>query len=496
MASIVGLAGYNRSASAVNKLFAVFGNDIVDVDAGTGYGQNLTPNTNGEFASYLDYAFFVNGTNNTRSFNGTLWSQAGMRNHAPIAKYIQLYGTKLFLGYVTINGQTFPSRVWYTDNPQNYDAQWGLEWGTSMDQAASSAVVTADGTYFKSYGIKAGDPLFILTGANAGQYVVQSVDTNNQLTLTENLVATATNSNFIVGSNYFDVRTEDNDYLRGLGENSNRLLCYKLFSLYRYNGSSLLQVPGAVGTSSNRSIINNVGGFSFYFHGSEGAVTGVYRYDGTESIKVSSAIQPYIDGISASNFASVIGWSEGEWVRMYVGDITNSQRNISVTKAVLSYNAVTNEWSVDPINKVPTAKATFIESSARKIFFGDNAGEVFQTPSGYSFDGEPIPFAAETGPHYPISSETMLRYTRLQVIARDARGVRVRYKLYNTPRDVDDQWLPLGEISGDKTEFNIPLTHNRGAGYNIRFEESGIRENTQYIEKVSMFYQSEGTTMI
>jgi hypothetical protein len=88
----------------------------------------------------------------------------------------------------------------------------------------------------------------------------------------------------------------------------------------------------------------------------------------------------------------------------------------------------------------------------------------------------------------------MLRFTRLQVIARDARGVRVRYKLYNTPRDIDDQWLPLGEISGDKTEFTIPLNHNRAAGYQIRFEESGIREPTQYIEKTSMFYQLEGST--
>ena len=494
--SVYGLAGYNRSASAVNKLLACFGNDIVDVDAGTGYSQNLTPSKNGEFASYLDYSFFVNGTDSTRSFNGTAWSTLGQRNHAPIAKYIQLYGTRLYLGYLTINGQTYPSRVWYTDNPQNYDARWGLEWGTTLDQTAGSAVVTADSSYFVKYGIKAADPLFILTGSNAGQYTVQSVDTNNQITLTETLPHTANNSNYIVGSNYFDVRTEDNDYLRGLGENSNRLLCFKLFSLYRYNGSSLLQVPGALGTSSSRSIINNAGGVTFYFHGSEGANTGIYRYDGSESIKVSAGIQPYIDGISASIFTSVVGWNEGEWARMYVGDITNAQRGISVTKAVLSYNAVTNEWSVDPINKTPTCSATFIESSARKIFFGDSSGEVFQTPYGYNFDGDPIPWAMETGPHYPISSETMCRFTRVQIIARDARGVRVRYKLYNTPRDVDDQWLPLGEISGDKTELTIPLSHNRAAGFNIRLEESGLRENTQFIEKISMFYQSEGTTMI
>jgi hypothetical protein len=237
-------------------------------------------------------------------------------------------------------------------------------------------------------------------------------------------------------------------------------------------------------------------GDTYYFHGSESSTTGIYRYNGTESIKVSNAIQPYIDGISASIFSSIVSWREGDWYRCYVGDITNLQRNISVTKAVLSYNENGNNWSVDPINKVPKCATTFIESSALNIFFGDDSGEVFQTPSGYNFDGSQIPWVVETGPHYVIGSEVLVKFTRIQIIARDARGVRVRYKLYNNPKDIDDTWQPLGELKNDKTELIVPVSHQRASGINIRFEESGIRENTQYIEKVTMFYLADNTTFV
>lgn len=496
MASTYGLHGYNRGVSTSNILFGVYGNDIVNVDTGAGYSQNLTPSYNGEFATYLDYAFFVNGIDATRSFNGTAWSQAGMRNHAPIFKYLKPYGVRLYGAYPTINGTAFPSRVWHTDNPQNYDARWGIEWGSSMDQTAGSAVVTADGCYFKKYGIKAGDPLFITSGANAGQYTVYSVDSNNQLTLTENLDATVSNSNYIVGSNYFDVKTENNDYLRGLGTSSNRLLAFKLFSLHRYNGSSLIEVPKAPGTSSHRSIVDDPVGDCYYFHGSEASLTGIYRYDGTQAVSVTKGIQPYIDGISSTIFSSVVAWREGEWIRTYVGDITNAQRGISVTKAVISYNETNNAVSVDPINKTPTCSTTFMESGAKKVFFGDDSAEVFQTPSGYDFDGSQIPWAVETGVHYPIDSEMLLNFTRIQIIARDAKGVRVRYKLYDNPRRIDDQWLPLGELSDDKTELIIPVSHRRASGINIRFEESGIRENTQFIEKITIYYLADNTTFV
>jgi hypothetical protein len=60
----------------------------------------------------------------------------------------------------------------------------------NFDTTASSAVVTATGATFVSNGIVAGDLLVIEDGLNAGTYVIQSVDSETQLTLTEALTAT------------------------------------------------------------------------------------------------------------------------------------------------------------------------------------------------------------------------------------------------------------------------------------------------------------------
>lgn len=493
MTDVLGLFGYNRSTSSVNKLLAAYNDDVIDVDTGVGLGAGFTSQSKVEFATFLDFVFAVNGNQATSSFDGTTWSNTGVRNHCPIANLIRAFGTRVYLGDLKIASQTYRSKVWYCDLPYNNDVRWGLEYGNGLQQQQNSPIVRQSNALFKTYNIKVGDPLFILSGSNAGEYEVESVDSETQLTLTKNLLYSAYTP-YIVGGNYFDVRTDDNDYLRGFGENSSRLLCFKLNSLHRYSGSSLLPVSGAVGTSSGRSIVN-IKGFTLYFHGGEANETGIYLYDGTDSVMVSGPIQPYIDGIASSMFPNIVGWKEGTWYRIYVGDITNAQRDISVSKAVISFDVARNKYSIDPFIKTVKCATTFQESNVKKIFFGDDSGEVFQTPSGYSFDTNPIPWVMELSPQYPEGSEFLLNYTRVQVISRDARGVRVRYKLYNMPLDVDDTWQPLGEIQGDKTELWIPADHSRASGVNIRFEETGIRENTQYIEKVTIFYVPETTTI-
>lgn len=465
------------------------------MDTGAGYSQNISSSYNAEFATYLDYCFFVNGYNTTRSFNGTSWSELGTVNRAPIAKYIKGYGTRLYLANLTINSQKYPSRVWFTDLPYNNLPRWGIEWGTDLVQTASSAVIKSASASFKTYGIKVADPVWILTGANAGEYIVKTVDDEGTITLTTSLTSAATGSSFIIGSNYFDVRTDDNEQLMGLGENSNRLLCFKLNSLYRYNGTSLFQVPGAPGTSSARSIFN-VKGYTLYFHGTETNKTGIYMYNGEQVVKVSNPIQPYIDGISVSMYGSVVGWREGDLYRLYVGDITNTQRNISVTKAVITYNVADNKIWVDSIRHVPTCATTFVVNNSEQIFFGDNNATAYLTPSGYDYDGYDIAWSMETGVHYPEGSEYLLKFKRLQFIARDARNVKVKYKLYNFPDEFDTQWLALEDLEHDKTEIKIPTSHSRACGINIKLEENSIKENTQSIEKISIFYTTEGTKFV
>jgi len=96
MANIDGIGSYNRSASAINVLLAAYGNDIVDVSAGTGYGLNLTAGSLAEFENFLDRVFLQNYVDLPLTFNGTVWTQEFVGKTLR-GRYLQKNKSKLFL---------------------------------------------------------------------------------------------------------------------------------------------------------------------------------------------------------------------------------------------------------------------------------------------------------------------------------------------------------------------------------------------------------------
>ncbi|KKK98855.1 hypothetical protein LCGC14_2638570, partial [marine sediment metagenome] len=300
------------------------------------------------------------------------------------------------------------------------------------------------------------------------------------------------NITYWVGSNWFDVKTDNSDVLQGMSENSSNLLLFKTDTLHRFNKSTLKQVRGP-GTSSKRSIVYfPQKDINIYFHGSVRDKTGFYLYDGRDAINISRAIQPFIDAILASNYPLVVAWPEGDVFRAYVGNISNQNSsneayNILDTNVVFSYSITDNKWSIDPIADAIKCAGTMRESNQPKLFLGNDSGEVFVTPSGYSFDGDPIRFVYETKVIYPRSSEVINFFTRLKIIARDAARVTVSYKLWGTPFDVDQTWTGLADLKRDMSDIEIPLGKSRGAGIQLRFEEYSAKEPVPTIEKITVF---------
>ena len=94
---------------------------------------------------------------------------------------------------------------------------------------------------------------------------------------------------------------------------------------------------------------------------------------------------------------------------------------------------------------------------------------------------------------YPSGSEILNTFNKIQVISRDASGVRVRYKLSNAPFASDQDWQGLGEVKYDKTEIFIPKNHSKSCGIGYRLEKNDAMEPTQLIEKISTFHKPEET---
>lgn len=518
MANIRGITGYNRSGSAINKILAAYGNDIVDVAAGTGFGLNLDTSTNVEFEVFLDKVFYQNYSNRPRTYNGTTWSYNSVER-SPLSKYIKQFKNRLYLGNCKFSNPNvptssgnpqivFPSRVFYSDLPKNGEIKWGIEWGKSLTLLKDSPFVyptlMQDGGFgpypeFKNNNIKIGDPLFV-TNANGPsyierQYTVANIESEYRLKLTENVaffgVATSnTDTSFWVGSNWFDVGTDDNDQITGMGDNTDRLLIFKLMSLWFYTGSQLRKVKDAVGTSSHRSIINHRGK-TYYFHGSNPLISGIYMYDGVNSTLISRGIDPFIRGMAASFYDDVVAWQEGEELRWFIGDLTNTNYGISLTNAVATLNTVSGAWDVSPIADVVTASTVFRTNNQEDTYVGTSDDEVLKMGSGNSFNGSSINSVLDTKVYYPAGTDIINDFTKLQVLGRSVKGTKIKLKLWNKPKDVDDEWLAIGELTADKTELDIPTDHNQASGFQLRFEDVGILENDAYIEKFTMFYQPD-----
>lgn len=494
-----GLGALNKISQ--DTLVAAYGNDIVNVVTGAGYGLALDPSYEVEFESFLGSLFFQNYLNTPKTFNGSTWSLQHV-SKLPLSKYIRQWGKRMYLGFIKIGSTEYASRVWYSDLPVNDTIKWGYEYGTDLVTTANTNRVTTLYSRFKTYNIKRGDPFFIVSGADAGQYSVSEIESEYAIRLADyngnpvTLTATASSVTYWAGGNYFDVERDDGDFLTGMAKNFEQLLLFKRDSLHRtttYNGNNLSQVRGAVGTTSGRSIINGQD-WTVWFHGGLRDQTGFYSYDSTSGRKISNGIQKYIDGIDSGMYTHIVGWKEGQLYRWYVGDINNTDYNLSVTNAVITIDYAAQAWSVDPIADEILAATEFRQGGTKSAFIA-SSNEVFQTPLGNSFDNNAIPFSFQIGPIYPSGTDYSNTHTRVQIISENAAGIKVSYRRRLKPNNSDAQFKPLGNISNEATWLTFPEDANQSSGIDYRFEGISSTEPTAIIKKIKHYFV-KGTTIL
>lgn len=491
-----GLKGYHTPS--INQLIAAYGNDIVNVSTGTGFGINLTGSEDVEFENFLGSLFFQNFTDTPRSFNGTAWSREHLAK-VPLSKYIKAHtDNRLYLAYLKIGSLEFPSRVWYSDLPINDTIQWGYEQKTNLSTTAGSNRVTSALAGFKTYDLEVGDPFFITSGADAGEYRIKEIESDLSLRLNDYngqdvvLTTTATDVSYWAGGNFFDVRRDDGDYLTWIESAFNQMLCFKRETLHRYNGSSLAEVRNAPGTTSGRSVAK-IRDWVIYFYGASQHETGFYAYDSTEGYKISNPIQKYIDGIDLT--VTPIAWREGNLYRCYVGDINNTNYGISVNDAVISYDYDAKAFSVDPIADVVKVATEFRSGGSKVSFIGTDDDQVMQTHLGNTLNGSPINWRVDTKALYPEGTDWNNTFTKVRVISENANGVKVFYRRRLTPWDSDTNFLPLGDIRHEMQEFKVPEEKNRASGIEYRFQGVSSTEPVALIKKYSTFYRKETTVL-
>lgn len=494
MANILGMKGL--MTPDLNVLIAAYGNDFVNLGTNMGYGVGITPGVNVEFESFLNSLFFQNGIDRPLSFNGTVWSPKHLAK-PPIGGLIRAWRTRstLYIANVTIQGKKYPSRVMFCALPKNDTIQWGYEYGTTMQTYAGNADVFIPGAGFSTYEVQRGDPVFILSGSDMGQYSIIAIGDDQHITLDKPLTTSATGIQFWAGGNWFDCAPDDGDFITWMEENNDFLMVYKRDSLYRINtlnGSNKTKVRGAYGTTSGRSVVN-LHELSIYYHNDVGLAKGFYAYNGGYSQKLSAAVDNHIAGINPN--AMPVAWREGELYRCYVGDIVNTAKDINITNGVFTWDYANKAWSIDTIDDIVTCSTEFRQALTKLSYFGTGDGSVMVTPNGATFNGADIPFMAETGIIFPFGTTWVATMYRMQIFSRNMKGVQVQYKRAYQPLDIEEKWIDIGQITTDRTELFFNLNRNQMTGIKLRFLMMNDTQPEGVIEKVTIIAKQKTTVI-
>ena len=490
--------GYNGASGSTNKLIANSAGYFRAYNSSsslweTQQGQFFDASTFIDSENFLDYAFFVNGINSNLSYNGS-WSTSANLLDSPKAKYIKSLGVSLYLGNVIIpQGGTFRSRVVYSDPPTNNVVVWGLESGADLSQTISTAVITSAGSLFKTRGIAVGDPFYITSGTNAGEYVINSVDSETQITLTKTLAATQTNSSFWCGGNWFDVNTDDGDVLTGFGRNSNEIIIFKRNSVHRYSdrASTLRQVKSYPGTGSFRSIVD-LNEYTYYYDPSSNAIR---RYDGSDCLIVSNAVEDLLQNMSSAIKDNVVGWAtNGKVVEMYIGDTSDRFGN-SITNCVLMLDTSSQIWSTRSLPFAIDSAGSYILNSRPDTYVGTPTGKVLMVDNGYKYDTNDISFELQDKVIFPEGSDISVNFDRIRLFIENGLDVQVMYRLMYIPISQNTwkhgEWESLvGTANGDMVEFVFPTNKpRRSTGIQFKLIQSSGDESF-LLEKYILYYSN------
>lgn len=262
---------------------------------------------------------------------------------------------------------------------------------------------------------------------------------------------------FTTATDYLGVQTDNGDTLMGAAKSYGRLMLFKKNSLHSWNLSTLDQVEG-IGTTSSRSIQtikNNV----FYLHYSN-IDKGIFVWQGSESIKISEAIQPFIDGMSLPTSAP--SGVHNKHYLLFIGDVTLDASvatyyglESTYTNVLVDYSVSDNSFVLHSLN-VPVKVMSEYNGD---LYFGDNTGKVYQWDSGTTDDGTAITATIITANFYGLSLGEFNKIKSIESIITNMNVADVGTAYYSVDNSA---WETLGLLDSKVTLYP---TSDKGYGY-------------------------------
>lgn len=268
------------------------------------------------------------------------------------------------------------------------------------------------------------------------------------------------------------------DVITGVGTNGENMFVGCQNSTYIFTLADGKYKVSDIGCVSNDSIVTH-GNYTFY-----AADDGFYAYNGGDTFKVSSQIQSYWDKIPVANWDSIQAVVKGNHIYVFIGDITAPwDSSETLSNVIFDFNVLQNNWNRGQLGTACTNLHAYITSEGRKVFMGDDDGNVFEMfdDSGQQ-NGADYSSHVETSWIYGSGPNIMDDYSELWGYGEYLSGLGVQYKT-----EERNDWSDLvGELNEDSDVVKFPKVR----AYKIKFRLSEFSGKNLYeLERIDVGYE-------
>ena len=285
-------------------------------------------------------------------------------------------------------------------------------------------------------------------------------------------------------SGYYDVQTDDGDYITALHTRRDRLLVFKNHYIEgRDSYFRRISVVRGVGTPSNDSVvtINNV---TYFFNLGDSTSTGIYQYGVSEPVKISAPIQDMIDDITIGTPSTQFFATQyGPNYLLHVGT-TQGMNNV-----ILCYNTIHQSWSFWQEPSAMTTFAQYNNSNVTLPNYGTTGGRIYKmagnTDAYYSTTDttKNITMNIRTHPLICGTPHLFKDFTQLFAFDENPMKSRVRYQIDR------GQW-----INSQTIDKRTSILGCEGKGYDISIDIIDSTAGSPELKGLAVEYSVENDT--
>ena len=212
----------------------------------------------------------------------------------------------------------------------------------------------------------------------------------------------------------------------------------------------------SIGGVSHESIVS-YDDYAFY-----AALSGFYATNGSVPQKVSLPIQEIWENIPYANFAKMRAEVLDDYIYVYLGDLTFPE---IINNCLAVYDINQNDWTLVELVDDVQELHTYVTSTGRKLFMGNDDGEVFKMFSSDAQNTEVFTSALETDWVFGSGERKLDDYHELWLYGDKFSSISAFIKIDGK----NTRWIPIGDFSGS---INVIKFKHRGFRAKFRLQET------------------------